>query len=65
MLESNMNVMYRRRYVAYLVSHGVSRPGDEYGVGLQTITSGMAGIAVADWLSFGASFGVPCASCES
>lgn len=51
------------RYVAYLVSHGVSTPGDEYGVGLQTITSGMAGIAVADWLNFGSSFGVPCAYC--
>ena len=50
-------------YVTYLVSHGVSRPGDRYGVGMQTITSGMAGIAVAEWLSFGASFGVPCASC--
>ena len=34
------------KYVAYLVSHGVSKEGDEYGVGLQTITSGMAGIAV-------------------
>lgn len=49
--------------MTYLVSHGVSASGDEYGVGLQTITSGMAGIAVADWLSFGASFGVPCAGC--
>lgn len=51
------------RYVAYLVSHGVSAPEDKYGVGLQTITSGMAGIAVADSLSFGSSFGVPCAGC--
>lgn len=51
------------RYVTYLVSHGVSTPGDKYGVGLQTITSGMAGIAVADSLSFGSSFGVQCAGC--
>jgi hypothetical protein len=51
------------RYVTYLVSHGVSVGEDEYGVGLETITSGMAGVAVADWISFGASFGVCCASC--
>eukprot|EP01046_Picozoa_sp_COSAG06_P088583 COSAG06_NODE_34996_length_466_cov_0.825613_1_plen_82_part_00 len=53
------------RYVAYLVSHGVSAPEDKYGVGLKTITSGMAGIAVADSLSFGSSFGVPCAGCAT
>jgi hypothetical protein len=52
------------KFVSYLVAHGVSRNGDEYGVGSQTITSGMAGIAVADWLSFGASFGVTCDGCE-
>jgi hypothetical protein len=51
------------RYVTFLVSHGVSADSDEYGVGLQTITSGMAGVAVADWLSFGASFGVSCTGC--
>ena len=52
------------RYVAFLVAQGVSHSaGNEYGVGSATITSGMAGIAVADWLSLGASFGVGCAGC--
>ena len=51
------------RYVAFLVAQGVSDSGNEYGVGSATITSGMAGIAVADWLSLGASFGVGCAGC--
>ena len=52
------------RYVAFLVAQGVSHSAaNEYGVGSATITSGMAGIAVADWLSLGASFGVGCAGC--